>query len=441
MNSLAARVGLAGALVVAIFASLTAFGLERAFRESAEAAVAERLQAQLYLLMGATEVEENGQPRLPEGLPEPRLELPGSGLYAEILDSEGQRLWRSPSALGRRLPAWPEEGLARATGPEDAGPQAAAEFLIAALPVEWEVGERVIDLRFRIADDLRGYAAELGSYRRALWGWLAAMAAVLLVVQAYALRWGLRPLREVATELNEIESGARPSIEGRYPQELQRLTDGLNALLRHERAQQARYRDALGDLAHSLKTPLAVLRGSLDTDGNSDAVEQLQRIDRIVGYQLQRASTSGRSVLAVPQGVGEAARRVGASLDKVYADKGVRLEIEVGEEALFRGNEGDLFELLGNLLDNAYKWSAGRVRLDARLEHGRLLMAVDDDGPGIDPAQLPLILARGGRLDENRPGQGIGLAVVKDIVEAYDGTFAIERSELGGARVMLRLPA
>jgi two-component system sensor histidine kinase PhoQ len=125
----------------------------------------------------------------------------------------------------------------------------------------------------------------------------------------------------------------------------------------------------------------------------------------------------------------------------VYADKGVRLEIEAGEEALFRGNEGDLFELLGNLLDNAYKWSAGRVRLDARLEHGRLLMAVDDDGPGIDPAQLPLILARGGRLDENRPGQGIGLAVVKDIVEAYDGTFAIERSELGGARVMLRLPA
>jgi two-component system sensor histidine kinase PhoQ len=434
MNSLAARIGVAAALVIAIFATLTALGLERAFRESAEAAAFERLQAQLYLLMGATEVEASGAPRLPSRLPEPRLELPGSGLYAEILDADGTRLWRSPSALGRRIPPALTEGIDRVT--DDDG----VEYLVSSLPVDWELESGVVALQFRVSEDLRGYRAELASYRRALWGWLAAMAVLLIIVQAYALRWGLRPLRGVEVELSAIEGGERDAIEGRYPRELQRLTDSLNTLLRHERAQLARYRDALGDLAHSLKTPLAVLRGSLGSDGEPEVVEQLERIDRIVTYQLQRAATSGRSVLAAPQPVGEAARRVAASLDKVYADKGVRFESEAAG-VLFRGNEGDLFELLGNLLDNAYKWCERRVRLTAAQANGRLILTVEDDGPGIAPEQIPVILERGGRLDESRPGQGIGLAVVRDIVTAYDGGFAVERSTLGGARIVLDLPA
>lgn len=431
MTSLAGRAALAATLVLASFVALTALALERAFRESAEAARAERLQAQLFLLLGAAELDPHGTPSLPERLPEPRLEQPDSGLYARIVDAAGQTLWRSPSSVGRSLPVpAPGAGLVRAE-------QAGVAYLGIGLKVDWETAAGGVPLVFQVVEDRRGLQAELARFRQSLWGWLAGASLLLLFFQAAALRWGLRPLRSVAGELRAIERGERDALAGDYPRELRGLTDGLNALLRHERAQQARYRDALGDLAHSLKTPLAVLRGSLS---DPQAVEQLERMDRIVAYQLQRAVTSGRSALAAPVPLRPLVERLGRSLAKVYADRAITLELDLPQAAAFRGNEDDLMELLGNLLDNAYKWARRRVRVGAR-EEGALQIRIEDDGPGIPPAELPTILSRGGRLDEAVPGQGIGLAVVRDIVQAYGGQLEIERSSLGGAQVRVRLPA
>ncbi|OOG25666.1 histidine kinase [Thioalkalivibrio denitrificans] len=423
MSSLSLRVGLIAALVVAVFAVLTALALERAFRDSAAQALDERLHAQLYLLMGITEVDAAGRVNLPERLPEARLMLPGSGLVAEVRTPDGEPLWTSPSALGR-------------------DPDADALPFSVNLTVNWELEERLYPLEFHIREDRAAFEAQIAQYRRSLWGWLAAMAVLLLAAQALALHQGLKPLRRVARELRAVEQGRQPGLQGRYPVELRGLTDNLNTLVHHERAQLARYRDALSNLAHSLKTPLAVLRGSLDSrePDRRQSVEQLERMERIVAYQLQRAATSGRTALSAPVAVAPLVKRLGVTLAKVYGDRRVDLEVDVPDDLQFRGNEGDLMELLGNLMDNAWKHGGSRVRVDARQDDRGLELTVSDDGPGIPPGQVPTILTRGGRLDEQVPGQGIGLAVVADIVAAYEGEIEIDQSPLGGARVRIRLP-
>jgi two-component system sensor histidine kinase PhoQ len=250
----------------------------------------------------------------------------------------------------------------------------------------------------------------------------------------------------VADELTRLERGEQERIAGSYPAEVQRLTDNLNTLLTHERSLQKRYRDALADLAHSLKTPLALVRGALRDAGRTDAAartldEQVNRMDRIVAYQLQRASTSGRSGLAAPQPLRPAVERMLAALAKVYGDKRIATEVAVDAALRFRGDEGDLTELLGNLLDNAFKWGRAKVRVSAQATGARLTLTVEDDGQGIAPDQAQRVLERGVRADQSVPGQGIGLAVVRDIVDAYDGELRIERSGLGGARITLVLPA
>jgi two-component system sensor histidine kinase PhoQ len=440
MRSLNARVTVGAALVLAVFLVLSALALERAFRDSARSARQERLLAQIYLLMAAAEVDAQGKLTLASGPSEPRLDQPGSGLYAVITGSAGNVVWRSRSTLSVDAPRG---------APLAAGTQRFEEiggFFVESFGVSWATPEGSFPFTFSVAEDLTPYREQLAVYRRSLWTWLGAMALLLLAAQWAILRWGLSPLRHVADELTRLEQGEQERIKGNYPTEVQRLTENLNTLLVHERAQQKRYRDALADLAHSLKTPLALVRAALKETGRSDTTtrtldEQVETMDRIVGYQLQRASTSGRSRLAAPQPVRPAVERLLAALAKVYADKPIATEVVADAHVRFRGDESDLTELLGNLLDNAFKWGRTRVRVTATSSEGRLTLSIEDDGPGIAPEHAQRVLERGVRADQSVPGQGIGLAVVRDIVDAYDGELRIERSSLGGACVKLVLPA
>lgn len=442
MSSLSARFGLSAALVLLIFVLLTAAALERAFQDSARSAVRDRLLGQLYLLMSVVEVSELGQLQLPTALPEARLELPESGLYAAIRAGEDRAAWRSPSAVGVELPRPAEvEAVGERFELTQTGQSA---FFVASLAVDWESNGATYPLDFQIVEDTRAFEAQVARYRHSLWGWLAAMGLLLLATQLLILRWGLRPLRAIATEIEAIEAGRQERMQHDYPRELQPLTERLNALLRHERAQQARYKDALGDLAHSLKTPLAVLRAAADEPGErglrGTLDEQIGRMDNIVQYQLQRALTSGRSVLSAPVPIAETAERIGRSLHKAHRDKNIDLRIDVDSDAHFRGNEGDLMELLGNLLDNAFKWARKKVSVHAEYAQGALALIVEDDGPGIEPDQAEALLQRGARMDESVPGHGIGLAMVRAIVGAYEGSLSIERGYMGGARVVVRIP-
>lgn len=438
MMSLNRRMILSVSLVLAIFMALTALALERAFYESARSARQERLLGQLYLLIAAAEVDGQGRLSLPPVLPEPRFHLPGSGLYAAVADRTGAPLWRSPSALNIAAPF--HAGLA----PGDKRFEAGAEYFVQSLGLKWAVGRQHFAFTFSVSEDRAEFNAQIGRYRQSLWTWLAALSALLLLAQAGVLRWGLRPLRSVAGELNAIESGRQESLQGVYPEEIQRLTDNLNSLLQHEREQRQRYRHALADLAHSLKTPLAVMRGALGGDQAqlpATVDEQVARMDTIVAYQLQRASTAGaRKLHAPPIALLPLAEKIVAALHKVHRDKPVQVDIGWDSGLRLPGDEGDWMELLGNVLENAFKWCAGKIRLGADEEPGRIVLTVEDDGQGIDPAQIEHILQRGVRADEAVPGHGIGLAVVRDIVAAYQGRIEIGRSSLGGAAIRLIFP-
>jgi len=442
LRSLNTRVAVSAGIVLAVFIALSAFALERAFRDSARSVRQERLLAQVYLLMAAAEVDPAGTLVISGGTPEPRLDMPGSGLYAQIQDREGGEVWRSQSALSvsppsvvRLRPGEQRFEIVRGRGDE--------AFFAQSFGVSWATNGGSFPFTFTVLEDLAPFEAQIAAYRRTLFTWLGGTAILLLIAQWLTLRWGLRPLRRVAIELRRLERGEQEQIQGDYPTELDHLTGNLNRLIAHERSRQKRYRDAMADLAHSLKTPLALMRGALRerSEDAGDMNEQIERMDRLVGYHLQRASASGRSALAAPLPIRPTVERLVGALRKVNADKRLDIDLALDDAVRFRGDEGDLTEVLGNLLDNAFKWSRGRIRIGAVTHERRLVLSVEDDGPGIPQSAVQEVLQRGVRADQTMPGHGIGLAVVRDIAEAYGGSVRIERSELGGAAITLEFPA
>ncbi|HKJ08441.1 MAG TPA: ATP-binding protein [Gammaproteobacteria bacterium] len=445
MRSLQSRLVLAASLALAAFLGLGGFALDRSFRDSAQTAVHRRLQADIYALLAAADVNAAGVLHMPPRLFDERLQRPGSGLYGQVVDAGGRSLWRSGSELGKPLPA--PAPLPPGTWRFRRVDAAGGQLFQLSFGVAWDTdrgGTR--RYTFSVSEDLAGFDAEVERFRRSLLVWLGAAAVVLLLLQGTILRWSLTPLRRAVRDLNAIQSGAQARLEGTYPRELQGLTDNLNALLESERRQLGRYRDGLADLAHSLKTPLAVLRGALQ-GGNDDELraavsDQTERMNLIVDYQLQRAATSGRTALMAPVAVEPVVRRVLDSLAKVYRDKGVRSERSVPADACFHGDEGDLMELLGNLIDNAYKWCGSVVRVSLEAGPAReLVLTVEDDGPGVPADKARLVLNRGERADPGVSGHGIGLAVVQDIARAYHGGIDIDASPLGGACIRVRLQA
>ena len=268
-------------------------------------------------------------------------------------------------------------------------------------------------------------------------------------MQGLSLRWGLKPLREVVRELDLVERGEQSTLEGRYPMEIAQLSGRLNQFIESERKNLTRYRNTLGDLAHSLKTPLAVIRGMTENGRELDReyiAEHVEQMDKIIEYQLKRATTSKLSVFHGKVPVDSVIAKIEKSLAKVYAGKNLHFSGEVAKDAVFVGDEGDLYEVLGNILDNAFKWANSAVSCTAKMSDGPpdsaplLVIEVQDDGPGIAPDIRSSVTRRGARADQQIPGQGIGLAVVREIADRYDALLEIEDSSMGGARVRISFP-
>ncbi len=449
MPSLTTRLLIAGSIVLAAFLGITGYTLDHAFRDKAEQALQERLQAHTLGLIAAAELDTHGILHMPATLPETRYNHTGSGLYAQIARNDGKQTWRSPSMDDIN------ETLISGVPPGDKrfrhGVINGHERYAFALGVTFDLSEEMSEgFTFTVAEDMTNYYEQVADFRATLWSWLGGVALLLLTVQGLILRWSLAPLREVAEDLAAIEAGKQTQLEGRYPREMRGLTDNLNALLASQREHLERYRHTLGDLAHSLKTPLAVLRGELESAehaaASTAANEQVQRMNDIVDYQLQRAATSGRLPLAAPVMAATLIRKVANSLGKVYADKRVDCRIKTADGARFNGDEGDLLELLGNLIDNAYKSCQRRVDIGAHIinpssgTHPGLLLCIEDDGPGIAPDKARAVLQRGVRDDDHHPGHGIGLAIVQDILRVYGGKLTIGASALGGAKLTVSLP-
>jgi two-component system sensor histidine kinase PhoQ len=447
--SLQARALLIGSIVLAAFLGATGLVLDKAFRDSAEAAMRDGLQGYAETLQSSIENDHlDGLANLPPTLKD-RLAKPVSGLYATLFRQPSYRQeWVSESARDMHIP-WPplpDFWTARLDPVEL--PDGTQLYVLSANLLYQKSKSRPVHYILQIAETLDDkqsyYYKRMNHVRRDLWRWFGGAALLLLLLQALILRRSFEPLRRVAADLRTLEAGHTERLRDNYPRELHGLTENLNALLDQAESRLARYRDALGDLAHSLKTPLAVLRGAVadpaaDTDTRAVALAQIERMNHIIEYQLKRAAASGRSHLAPPVSVADKAGQIVAALNKVYADKGIEVRTDIEPGAVFRGDEGDLLEILGNLAENAYKWSRGRVALHARRDaDGRLELRVEDDGPGIPADFAARLLRRGERADPSVPGHGLGLAIVNTIVRAYGGALAIEASVLGGAALVVR---
>lgn len=445
MKSLRTRLLFAASGVLAIFMLLCGAGLEQAFRSSAQQAVRDRQQGIVFGIIGASDPNDNDTLSIDNNaLPDPRLKRVQSGLEAIIFNERNRVVWRSPSYAQKALPALPvpEVGASKFTEldgrfaltyglrwvPESTG--ALRIFASKPKPQRYTVA---------ILEDKTAYHDQLVTFRRVLWTWLGAAAVGLLGVQLLVLRWGLAPLPQLVGELRRIETSEQTRIEGSYPTELTPLASGLNAMIAAERSQQQRYRNALDDLAHSLKTPLAVMRGLVDDSSLEAAARErlrdpVDRMQSLTEHQLRKAATAGRRTLLEPVALRPIVDKIAGAIGKVYAVKVIGFEITIDEALRVRADEGDLYELLGNLMDNAGKWCKGRVAVRADVSLRRLSLSIDDDGPGFPPDSAQL-LERGVRADSLTPGQGIGLGAAAELVKVYDGQIELGRSPLGGGRV------
>jgi two-component system sensor histidine kinase PhoQ len=291
------------------------------------------------------------------------------------------------------------------------------------------------------------YEEQLWDFRRELVGWFIALMLLLLVTLAALLRWVLAPVRRMEREIHAVEEGRSDTLGAGYPRELSGVASNLNALLVGERKRVTRYRDTLGNLAHSLKTPLAVMRSSLAPAQSSAGLStEIDRMSGIIEHQLKRAAASGGALLGqAPVEVAQVAAELRGTLLRVHAGKDLSIELGIAANAQFIGDRSDLTELLGNLLDNACKWCRSRVLLRAAADDNagpreRLQIVVEDDGAGISAEDRARVLERGVRADETVPGHGLGLAMVRDTVDMYGGRLMIDTSALGGARLTLKLP-
>jgi two-component system sensor histidine kinase PhoQ len=452
VRSLRARVILWVSVALIVLFAVTIFGLDAAFTRSTERALREVLDAQALGLIALAETDANDELTLPAGALDPRFEAADSGVFASILDADGRAVWESQSLVGKAFPVriYPAPGEEIYATILDAPGLPPLETLL--FGVTWEFADgAVLPYTFAIGASLEPYVQRQRAFRRNLIGWFTGLTATMVVVLGGLLTFVLHPLRRLERQVRAVERGERARVTGRYPSELVGLAGSLNALIESETRRLQRYRFTLDDLAHSLKTPLAAMRSLLSELGASGAAQQpdvdamhreVERMDQRVSYQLRRARASGATGIGVePVLVAPLVADMQLTLDKVYRDKDVQCELAVPHDAVFRGGSGDLTELLGNVMENGYKYCAGRVRVtvsaSSRGEADLVAIVVEDDGRGMNAHDAAI--ERGKRADESVPGQGIGLAVVREIVELYQGRMEIGRSELGGAAVRIEL--
>ena len=429
MMSLNQRILSSAFFVLILFVVGTAITLDRAFQDSALAALQDRMLGKLYLLMGDAEVDSDGNLAMPEEFPGfPQMGQLHSGTAAFITNGTQQIVWQSLSASPLSVSlinmSLADRQQFKRVMLND------IPYFLYHYPVQWETEVKDYPFVFHLLMDSALFDNQIDQYENTLWSWLAVIALLLFIAQAIALHWGLRPMRKVAEELNLIETGQQENLGGRYPVELSKLTDNINSLIQHERKHQQRYRNALADLAHSLKTPLAILQGAIKTETDPHklkllATQQIERMDNIVQYQLRRAATIAKLPGARLIRLQPIIDKIVNAVSRAHYSKQPRIDIRLDSAISLQIDEGDLLELLGNLVDNAFKWCREKVTITACRELDRIVIKISDDGPHISETEASKILQRGVRADSSVPGHGIGLAIVQDILQANDGQLTI----------------
>jgi two-component system sensor histidine kinase PhoQ len=427
-------------ITLCLFLGLSVWVLDNFFKNHVENNMQDRLQNYVYSLLASANEDKQGRMRLPDILPNPSLNLPHSGVRAYVYGEKNRYHWSSASALnspfnvqsipaiqaGKKLYSILKNNYSRmvfAVNWEDF--QSIQQHYIIVVEIKRaEMDQQISDFRYQLAI------------------WIGGSSLVLLFALILVLNWSLKPLRQAVSELKQIQQGDKKELSNNYPQELLLLSSNINQLIRLSVSRLQRYRNSLGDLTHSLKTPLAIIQGAYDSDNNQQLrtaiSEQLGRINELVQYQLQRASIAGENSVLSTIEVNSLVKKIIRSLDKVYADKQVKCDLDILLPISFRGDEGDLMELLGNLLDNAYKYCHTQVNVHIKQQQQHIIIKIEDDGAGIDEKSYAQLLQRGKRADSLIPGHGIGLGIVNDIIRQYHGEIQLERSQtLSGLMVLI----
>lgn len=431
----------AGWLILALVA--TGFLLTDLYSRALDNSLSDTLDFHVESLTGA--LLEAGDPRSSEiGVTDPRFDRPRSGWYWVIRDAEGQIYNLSTSVVGINLPAMmgPADELGRrSTIMDDA-------FGTRMRVVERSVTMAPNTYQIVVTGNLSEILELVGQFRGQAFIVLGAVGVMLAIMSAIVARFAMRPIDRLSAAIESVREGESVTVTGTYPREIAPLAEEVNELLRSNAQIIERARNQVGNLAHGLKTPIAVLRNEAAAKKGvlADVVlTESEKMSTMVATYLERARLAARtSVVGKKADATMIMLRLTRVMRKIHPDVTIAFQRPDASLPWFRGDEADLEELAGNLLDNACKWSKGQVgvRLDAeRSTTGTmLLIRIDDNGPGLTEEDAQKVLRRGVRLDEKTPGSGLGLDIVKELVDVYGGSLALKRSALGGLLVELRLP-
>jgi signal transduction histidine kinase len=428
--------------------------LSSIYRAAVERAFDRRLG--VYLRGLAAEIaapEENGG-RFPQSIGDPLFDLPLSGWYWQVtkLDAAASDVRSSRSLWDATLPHLADPAASSAAGGAREGYAEGPEGQ------QLRVVERTIDLgdegRFliAIAGDAEEIEEETGSFDRALIITFGLLAIVLLLTTSFQVRFGLAPLKRVSEGLAAIRSGGAERLEGTFPEEIAPLARETNALIEANREIVMRARTHVGNLAHALKTPISVMLNEATTHGKDPLAlkvrEQTEIMRDQVARHLERARLAARvAAIGTVTDVRPVITALARTMEKIYHDRDLAIDIDAPDGVRFRGEQQDLEEMVGNLVDNACKWGQSRVavevlsdRPDPADDRRILRILVDDDGPGLSPQERELVARRGRRLDETKPGSGLGLSIVVELASLYGGGLTLGTAPIGGLRAELELP-
>ena len=451
-DSLAFRLIAGAALWSAIALLAGGLILSAIFRNSVERSFDGRLNVLLHSLLATTEVNEDGEIIRSRGLSETRFDLAYSGWYWQIWPVAPRPALRSRSLFDQSLDLSPAEKTIRnevglkifdTIGPENQ-PLRVVERRVT-LP------DYDVPVSFAVAGERSEMNVEIQSFNTWLFAAMAAMGAGLLVALLIQVRFGLRPLDRVRRSLAQIRTGRASKLEGDFPLEIEPLAEELNGLLEGNREVLERARTHVGNLAHALKTPLSVLtneaRSHKDPFGETVSRMAMQMREQIDRHLARARMAAAANVLGAHTPVEPVIGRIARTLERIHAERGISIEVSCPSDAGFRGEAQDLEEVAGNLLDNASKWAEQHVRLTVTAEgierknRPFLLISIEDDGPGLPESDRKTVLQRGTRLDETKPGSGLGLSIVTEIANLYGGELKLATSAMGGLRAELYLPA
>jgi signal transduction histidine kinase len=452
-NSLALRLFLWATAWTLVILVITGIAMSSLYRHAVERAFDRRLDVYLRTLVADVASPEEGADKYPQSIGEPLFELPLSGWYWQVtrLDTATPEVHSSRSLWDSGLPRLPNNGSVDTTefregyagGPEEQ---------------ELRLVERNIDLgddgRFLIA--VAGDASEIDdetrSFDRVIGVTFGALTIALLLTTALQVRFGLAPLTRISQSLAAIRSGRAERLEGQFPVEIAPLARETNALIEANREIVERARTHVGNLAHALKTPLSVIVNEAAARGDDPLAQKVREQTAImrdqIARQLERARLAARStVVAAITDVPPVVTALARTMEKLHHGREIAIAVDVPEHARFRGERQDLEEMVGNLVDNGCKWAQSRVAIEVLAdrpasngEKPQVRIIVDDDGPGLSPTEREQVALRGQRLDETKPGSGLGLSIVVELAGLYGGVLTLGTAPIGGLRAELALP-